>query len=56
MEIKILSDAFPLPKSIIRAQPPLLSDFHQVAKVRPAVPVVKALMLTYWLLADESRS
>jgi hypothetical protein len=35
------------PKSINLTQLALLSDLHQVAKVRPAVPVVKGLMLIY---------
>jgi hypothetical protein len=31
-----------------------LSDFHQVANVRPAVPVVKESILTYWLFVASS--
>ena len=53
---RILSDPPSFPKSKIRAQLLLLSDLHQVAKVRPAVPVVKESMLMYWLLAAESCS
>jgi hypothetical protein len=45
-----------LPKSKILTQSPLLTDFHQVAKVRPEVPVVKLPTLMYWLLAAESSS
>ena len=46
-KIIILSSPAPLPKSKILAQVSLLSDLHQVAKVRPASPVVKGSMLMY---------
>ena len=46
---RILSAFFPFPKSNILAHEPLFVDFHQLANVRPAVPVVKVLMLIYWL-------
>jgi hypothetical protein len=45
-----------LPKSNILAHEPLFVDFHQQANVRPAVPVIKVLMLIYWLCAAESDS
>ena len=53
---RILSDHCPLPTSNILAHEPLFVDFHQLEKVRPAVPVVKVLMLIYWLLEAESDS
>ena len=52
----MLSDNAPLLESNILVQSPLLVDIHQVAKVRPVVPVVKLSMLMYWLLAAESSS
>jgi hypothetical protein len=43
----MLSDNAPLLESNILAQSPLLVDFHQRAKVRPVLPVVKALIFMY---------
>jgi hypothetical protein len=54
--ITMLSEDGPLPKSMMRDQDPLLSDLHQVAKVRPVVPVVKELIFMYWLLVLERTS